>query len=86
MTPSYDTFRLQNDDIRPGSSPQDLSAVVRVTGGTVSVPFKAGTKVYYIDMTEATVTSDVNGNPVVDLSAAAGDKAMICAAAIHMQI
>lgn len=85
MTPSYDTFRLQNDDIRPGSSPQDLSAVVRTAGAAVTVPFKIGTKVYFIDMVEATVADDGNGNSVVDVSAAT-DKAMICAAAIHMQI
>lgn len=86
MQALYDTFRMTNDQIRPGSSPQDLSVVMRNGGATVSVPFVVGTKVYYIDMTEATIEADSNGQPVLDLSAATGDKVLICAPAIHMQI
>jgi len=86
MKGSYDTFRLTNDDIRPGSSPQDLSAVLRAGNAVVSVPFKVGTKVYCIPMEQVTVTADVNGDPVVDLSANSDEKSLICAMAIHMQI
>lgn len=79
----YDLFRLPNEEIRPSSSAQDLSMAVRESGAKVSVPFKVGTKVFYIEMTEATVTEE-NGIAILDLTAGTGDKAAIFAPAINM--
>lgn len=60
MSLSYDTYRLTNNDIRPASSPQDLTIALRQYENqpTVTVPFQPGTKVYAIPMKELIVDSN----------------------------
>lgn len=65
---SYNTYRLVNDDIRPGSSPQDIICTLRpATGqtGTVSVPYQPGTVVEYCVMRQTTVTVNGQGQYVI---------------------
>jgi hypothetical protein len=71
----YDTYRLQNEEIRPGNSPQDVLAVMRKANSTTeSVPFQPGTKVLVIPMIEATVTADGDGLPILDTNALAAEE------------
>lgn len=67
--PFYDTYRLQNEEIRPGNSPQDSLVLMRANSGSQSVPFVAGTTVLVIPMVAATVAADGDGLPVVDIGA-----------------
>ena len=80
----YDLFRLPNEEIRPSSSPQDATLVYRKGDATVVVPFKVGTKVYALPMTELTVVDD-NGNSVVT-TPDTGEMCLIFGKAVNMQI
>lgn len=87
---SYNTYRLVNDEIRPGSSPQDIVMVVReATGatGTVNVPIKPGTEVEYYLTRTATV---VDNGGVYELAFNNGtdaiDRIVILAKAQSLQI
>ena len=84
ITPFSDTFRLQNEEIRPGNSPQDGLLVVREAGAKVEVPFRKGSTVYVFPMTKVVVTEE-NGVDVADLTAIVGDKAVILGSSINLQ-
>jgi len=63
----YGAFVARDESIRPAESPTDMLMVDRPvvlsgTTGTVAVPFKVGSKVYYQVLQEIVVTDDGNGN------------------------
>ncbi len=60
-------FQLRAEEKNFGTSTDDALAALRTSDGTapVAVPFKAGTQVGTIALTNATVTTDANGNTVI---------------------
>lgn len=95
LVPLHETYRLVDESIRPGNSSSDILAVLRPIGSVatdVSVPFKPGSKVYYVKLTEANVTemAAVNGQvpltgQVEDLSDATATKVLILGKSLNQQ-
>lgn len=60
-------FQLRSEEKNFGTSTDDALAALRTSDGTnpVAVPFKAGTQVGVIPLTNGVVTTDANGNTVL---------------------
>jgi hypothetical protein len=84
-TPYYETYRLVNEEIRPGTSQSDQLMVLRPGGAAVSVPFTVGSKVYAVPLTELDVVANgTTGAP--EVTTPAGDKVVILGKSLNLMV
>lgn len=63
-------FNLESRTVIPSNHPKDMIFKMHMNAGTaaVSLPVRVGAKVFTMPLTEATVTEDSDGIPIIDVT------------------